>query len=66
MNAGEQDCEPGMHKTRFLSGFDVSQHFSPKAHRVLLLVIQLLVLPALLQDGYREELEWRKKGSWCF
>lgn len=28
INAGEQDCVPGMHKTRFLRGVDVSQHFS--------------------------------------
>lgn len=40
--------------------------FPLAVHRVLLLVIEQLVLPALLQDGYREELEWRKKGSWCF
>lgn len=37
-----------------------------KIHRVLLLVIQELVLPALLQDGYREELGWRKRAAGAF
>lgn len=70
INAGEQECVPGMHKNRFLRGVDVSQHFSSHSPLViiqliiiLLLVIQQLVLPALLQDSYREELEWRKQ---CF